>query len=152
MLNTINNQPIYFYTTSQFNHVNAINAETGEEIWEFNPLSYLQGSAVNHGWIHRGLAYWEKDEDKRILVGTLDGYLYSLDACTGKEDIQFGSGGRINLKEGLGRAINDARFFGVNAPPLVTVTIPIDPVVAIPTVTAIPVPPPPWKEMDGGVV
>ena len=107
------------YTTSQFNHVNAINAETGEEIWEFNPLSYLQGSAVNHGWIHRGLAYWEKDEDKRILVGTLDGYLYSLDACTGKEDIQFGSGGRINLKEGLGRAINDPRFFGVNGPPLV---------------------------------
>ena len=54
------------YTTSQFNHVNAINAETGEEIWEFNPLSYLQGSAVNHGWIHRGLAYWEKDEDKLV--------------------------------------------------------------------------------------
>ena len=36
------------------------------------------------------------------------------------------------------------------APPLVTVTIPILPVVAIPTVTATPTPPPPTKTTSGG--
>ena len=64
------------FTTSQFNHVSAINAETGNTIWEFDPVSYSQGIAVNHGFIHRGLAYWEKDGDKRLLIGTLDGFLY----------------------------------------------------------------------------
>ena len=107
------------YTTSAFNHISAINAETGNEIWEFDPVSYTQGIAVNHGFIHRGLAYWEKDGDKRILVGTLDGFLYSLDACTGEVDIQFNNGGKVDLKEGLGVAVTNYQLFGINAPPMI---------------------------------
>ena len=38
------------------------------------------------------------------------------------------------------------------APPLETVMIPTPPVVAIPTVTATPVPPPPWNTTEGGTV
>ncbi|MEC7917239.1 MAG: PQQ-binding-like beta-propeller repeat protein [Pseudomonadota bacterium] len=107
------------FTTSQFNHVNAINAETGNTIWEFDPVSYSQGQAVNHGFIHRGLAYWEKDGEKRLLIGTLDGFLYSLDACTGEVDLQFSNGGKVDLKDGLGVAVTDNLLFGINAPPLV---------------------------------
>ena len=68
--------------------------------------------------MHRGVAYWEKDNDKRIFVGTLDSFLYSIDACSGESDINFGNGGKIDLREGLGRAINNS-YYGVNSPPLV---------------------------------
>ena len=37
-------------------------------------------------------------------------------------------------------------------PPLVRVTIPTPPVVAIPTVVAAPAPPPPTRTTDGGIV
>jgi quinoprotein glucose dehydrogenase len=40
-----------------------------------------------------------------------------FDAETGEEDLNF-SGGRINLREGLGRSINN-NYYGVNSPPMV---------------------------------
>ena len=106
------------YVTSQFNHVVAINAENGSTIWTFDPQSYLAGTPPNHGFVHRGVAYWEKDNDKRIFVGTLDSFLYSIDACSGEIDINFGNGGKVDLREGLGRVINNS-YYGVNSPPLV---------------------------------
>ena len=106
------------FVSSQFNHVIALNAETGQTIWTFDPQSYLAGRPPNHGFVHRGVAYWEKDNNKRIFVGTLDSFLYSVDACTGEVDINFNNGGRVDLREGLGRAINND-YYGVNSPPLV---------------------------------
>ena len=106
------------FVSSQFNHIVAINAETGQAIWTFDPQSYQAGRPPNHGFVHRGVAYWEKDNDKRIFVGTLDSFLYSIDACTGEVDPNFNNGGRVNLLEGLGRAINNDHY-GVNSPPLV---------------------------------
>ena len=106
------------FVSSQFNHVIAINAESGQSIWTFDPQSYLAGRPPNHGFVHRGVAYWEKDNDKRIFVGTLDSFLYSIDACTGEVDVNFNNGGRIDLREGLGRVINND-YYGVNSPPLV---------------------------------
>ena len=106
------------FVSSQFNHIIALNAETGQTIWTFDPQSYLAGRPPNHGFVHRGVAYWEKDNNKRIFVGTLDSFLYSIDACTGEVDINFNNGGRVDLREGLGRAINND-YYGVNSPPLV---------------------------------
>ena len=106
------------FVSSQFNHIVAINAETGQAIWTFDPQSYQAGRPPNHGFVHRGVAYWEKDNDKRIFVGTLDSFLYSIDACTGEVDLNFNNGGKVNLLEGLGRAINNDHY-GVNSPPLV---------------------------------
>ena len=87
------------FVSSQFNHIVAINAETGQTIWTFDPQSYLAGRPPNHGFVHRGVAYWEKDNDKRIFVGTLDSFLYSIDACTGEVDLNFNNGGKVNLLE-----------------------------------------------------
>ena len=106
------------FVSSQFNHIIALNAETGQTIWTFDPQSYQAGRPPNHGFVHRGVAYWEKDNNKRIFVGTLDSFLYSIDACTGEVDINFNNGGRVDLREGLGRAINND-YYGVNSPPLV---------------------------------
>ena len=73
---------LYFSTPS--NRVIALNAETGQEIWQFDPQA---GRAGPREFIqHRGVAYWQskKGGDRRILYGTFDGRLIALEAKTGK--------------------------------------------------------------------
>ena len=50
----------------------------------------------------RGLAYWTDGKDKRILVGVMN-FVYALDAVTGTPVASFGKGGRIDLRDDLGR-------------------------------------------------
>jgi len=73
----------------------ALNAATGALIWKFD--SGLEGRGPN-----RGLTYWSDGSEKRILVGILS-FLYALDAKTGRPVESFGKGGRIDLRQGLGR-------------------------------------------------
>jgi len=59
-------------------------AETGAEIWEFDPQ---RGSGKPRQYFqHRGVAYWQSENghDRRILFGTFDGRLIALDAKTGR--------------------------------------------------------------------
>jgi quinoprotein glucose dehydrogenase len=51
--------------------------------------------------------YWEGDEEavERIILGA-GPYLYSVDARTGRVIEEFGDGGRIDLREGLGRDLS----------------------------------------------
>jgi quinoprotein glucose dehydrogenase len=73
----------------------ALNAATGALTWKFD--SGLAGRGPN-----RGLTYWSDGSEKRILVGILS-FLYALDAKTGRPVESFGKGGRIDLRQGLGR-------------------------------------------------
>src|ERR1019366_9899031 len=50
----------------------------------------------------RGLATWTDGKQRRILAGIMN-YVYALDAATGKPIPTFGDGGRIDLREDLGR-------------------------------------------------
>ena len=75
----------------------AIDAATGKEIWKRLP------GDEDHYNTSRGLAYWEKGDDKRILF-TNGPWLYALDAKTGKTIPDFGENGRTSLKSGLGEA------------------------------------------------
>ncbi|PCJ91874.1 MAG: pyrrolo-quinoline quinone [Flavobacteriaceae bacterium] len=72
----------------------AINAKTGKGIWEFGD-PYKQFLSTS-----RGLAYWEKDNDKRILY-TVSSDLYALNAVTGKPISSFGTDGKIDLRSGM---------------------------------------------------
>lgn len=82
----------------------AINASTGKEIWKFNPAD----SIVNSTWhrksvnMNRGVAYWEKEKDKRIIY-TVGPIVLSVNANTGKLISSFGTNGGITLVEGLDR-------------------------------------------------
>ena len=90
---------LYFSTPS--NRVIALDAETGAEIWKFDPQ---EGSAKPRQYFqHRGVAYWrsETGNDQRVLYGTFDGRLIALDAKTGKPCTGFGKGGTIDLRSGL---------------------------------------------------
>ena len=78
------------------NHLFALDAATGKEIWRFAPE---QKSAAN---VNRGVAYYEKGKDKRILYTYLT-WLYAINPLTGKPITSFGEGGRVSLKSGLGK-------------------------------------------------
>jgi quinoprotein glucose dehydrogenase len=93
---------LYGITPTQ--KVFALDAATGKLFWKFD--SGIRGTQPD-----RGLAYWSDRSktdgtktkgDKRILVGVMN-FVYALDAITGRPVASFGSHGRIDLRENLGR-------------------------------------------------
>ena len=85
----------------------ALNAATGEELWRFNPFG--QGETRNSLGVNRGLSYWKKGNDARILIGA-GNYLHAINLKTGKLIQSFGENGRVNLLKGLGREVDDLYF------------------------------------------
>lgn len=90
------------YVTTGYLRVVALDAATGRELWQFDPLKdYPFPHAPTSGGVNRGIAYWsdgKPDGARRVLHGTSDGRLFSLDAKTGKLDPNFGEGGIRNLR------------------------------------------------------
>ncbi|MFN3852736.1 MAG: PQQ-binding-like beta-propeller repeat protein [Spirosomataceae bacterium] len=86
----------------------ALDAATGKEIWRFgDPLK-------NWASTSRGVAYWQKGSDKRILH-TIGPNLWAIDARTGKPIESFGDGGKIDLHKGLPEIAKD-KFMISNTP------------------------------------
>ncbi|MGB5819513.1 MAG: pyrroloquinoline quinone-dependent dehydrogenase [Saonia sp.] len=86
----------------------ALHAETGKEIWRFGDSLKVWHSTS------RGVAYWEKGKDKRILY-TMGSYLFALNALTGKPVPSFGEGGKIDLRSGMPKKAKD-KFVISNTP------------------------------------
>lgn len=89
------------YTTTSLGQIAAIDAVTGETLWSFDPVLYLDGRPAVHGFMTRGLAYWSDGENERLLYAGGRTYLLSIDPATGRPDPDFGRGGRVDLKRGL---------------------------------------------------
>jgi quinoprotein glucose dehydrogenase len=87
----------------------AVDAATGREIWRRRDTTGANGLSTS-----RGVTYWERGDDKRILF-TNGPWLYALDARTGQPIPGFGTGGRTSLKAGLGAGAHD-RFVISNTP------------------------------------
>ncbi|MEO0898385.1 MAG: c-type cytochrome [Bacteroidota bacterium] len=103
------------YGTSPKLKLFALDAKTGQERWKFDPSIWndeLQNLGVN-----RGMTYWEKGNDKRILY-TVGSDLYAIDIDQGKPVSSFGVNGKVNLKEGLGRDM-DKTYYGNNTPGII---------------------------------
>lgn len=73
----------------------ALDGDTGRLKWTFD--SGIRGQGPN-----RGLMYWADGGDQR-LFSAVGPYLYALDPQTGGPLPGFGTDGRIDLREGLGR-------------------------------------------------
>ena len=101
------------YLTSPDTQVIAVNAETGIEKWRYDPRRTQQRHLYN-----RGVAWWSDGKSRRILFGTPDGFLYSLDADTGRLDVQFANKGILDLRKGLERDLVN-RVYGATAAPVV---------------------------------
>ncbi|PKO55410.1 MAG: pyrroloquinoline quinone-dependent dehydrogenase [Betaproteobacteria bacterium HGW-Betaproteobacteria-21] len=106
------------YSTSPMSTVSAIDGQSGKTLWTYDPQAYKDGTPPNLGFINRGLTYWADGDDKRIIVGTGDGYLIALDAKTGKPIESWGEQGRIDLTKGMRRQV-DRSLVAVTSPPIV---------------------------------
>jgi len=107
------------YVPSPFNRIIALDPETGEERWTFDPKIDLQGNYGND-LISRGVTVWQDpDSDrKRIYAATNDARLFALEADSGKPCNDFGVDGQVDLNKGTG----DQQWKGeyqVTSPPAV---------------------------------
>jgi quinoprotein glucose dehydrogenase len=101
------------YLSTGFNKVIALDAATGGEKWTFDP--HVDRDEDYSEVTSRGVAYWEKG--KRIFEGTIDARLIALDATSGKPAPDFGTGGIVDLKTGVGNVRKGD--YQVTSPPAV---------------------------------
>ena len=106
------------YSSSPMSFVSAIDGETGETLWTYDPKAYTLGTPPNLGFISRGLSYWEEGDDKRIIAGTSDGYLIALNAETGKPIDSWGENGKVDLTKGYLRDV-DRSLISPTSPPII---------------------------------
>jgi|TARA_Y100000310_G_C20692299_1_gene823147 quinoprotein glucose dehydrogenase len=111
------------YVSTPMGHAAAIDATTGEQKWVFDTKTYEHGRPANIGFNHRGVAYREEGGKRRILMGTNNAFLWSLDADTGLPDRSFGKDGRVDLTIGLGREIDRSKYSNVAAVTIVGNTV-----------------------------
>lgn len=127
------------YISTSMGQVAAIDAASGEQKWLFDTRTWEHGRPANLGFNHRGVAFWEGGGKRRILMGTNNAFLWSLDADTGLPDKTFGNDGKVDLTVGLGREIKRSFYSVVAAPVIVADTIVLGAVVFdIPTFSWIP--------------
>src|SRR5262245_34766245 len=119
------NTPILFgdslYLCTPRNRVIALDPESGEERWSYDPRANLEGIYTLNC---RGVSSWTDARAlpgtacaRRIFTGTLDARLIALDAETGRPCEGFGQGGVVDLRAGIGDIVPGE--YGVTSPPLV---------------------------------
>ena len=94
----------------------ALDPSTGVPKWSFD--SHNDAKRSGHQKASRGLAYWsdgKKKGERRILYGTPDGRILSIDARSGHPDPTFRP---VDLRAQLGTKWKDA-YVGVSAAPTV---------------------------------
>jgi quinoprotein glucose dehydrogenase len=99
------------YMGTGYNRVLALEPETGKKIWEYEG---------QHNLALRGIAYWpgNKQLPPQIVAGTADGWLFSLNAHTGKLVPGFGDEGMVNLRQGIPEKFHN-NAYGLSSPPTV---------------------------------
>ena len=115
------------YVTTANLRVVALDAATGEELWQFDPLKeHPFPHEPASGGVNRGCAYWsdgKTDGARRIIHGTSDGRLFSLDAKTGRLDPEFGEAGVRNLRTELDPRMASLGYGPTSAPAIFEDTI-----------------------------
>lgn len=107
------------FVTTPYNRVLALDPESGEERWSFDPR--LDLSKRYNLWANRGVGLWRNGSERRLLHGTLDGRLIALDAGSGKPRQDFGEGGVVEVGVRLTSPpaiCGDLAVIGGNAPTL----------------------------------
>ena len=107
------------YLSTMYTRVVALDADTGEELWAFDPEAYRTGprGAGPGGFKHRGVAVWGSGDDMRIFLNSRDS-LYALDAKTGELIRGFGDNGKVLLTDGFPNEVTREEF-DQTSPPVV---------------------------------
>ena len=107
------------YLSTMYTRVVALDAETGAELWAFDPRAYETGAtgASPGGYKHRGVAVHGEGDDMRVFINSRVS-LYALDARSGDLITSFGDGGEVALTEGFPNEVSDDEF-DQTSPPVV---------------------------------
>jgi quinoprotein glucose dehydrogenase len=113
------------YLSTPFSRVVALDAETGRELWVFDPR--IDRSTRNQGMTtSRGVSAWldpRRGEGepcrRRIFLAAYDARLFALDARSGTPCLDFGEKGHVDLRAGVDRIEGRREDFKETAPPAV---------------------------------
>ncbi len=106
------------YLSTPYGRVVALDADTGSELWSYDPGTYKTGQGyAGIGFVHRGVAPWWDGERLQIFLN-VRAKLVRLDAATGRPVTSFGDNGVVDLSQGLSREI-DPRHFETRSPAVV---------------------------------
>ena len=96
------------YATSPQLKLFALDAATGKELWVFNPVDTTLKSSIMNFVLNnnRGVTYWSDKDDKRILYAA-GSNIYAINATDGKPVASFGTAGKVDLHDDLGREVKD---------------------------------------------
>ena len=98
------------YSITGLGIISALDPASGEVRWVHDPESYRLGRPNNGGFLQRGMGYWTDGTEERLLIGTADAYLLSLDARTGQPDPAFGNDGKVDLTVGIRDVVRSTNF------------------------------------------
>lgn len=107
---------------SSMNKIIALDAVTGLEIWRYDPQ--VSTDAIPYNASCRGLAYYESPVmdaselcRQRVIMNTLDARLIAVDIRTGQLCPEFGNGGIVDLKQGIGHTVPG--WYAPTSPPTI---------------------------------
>jgi quinate dehydrogenase (quinone) len=109
------------YICTAMNVIQAIDAETGEKRWEFDPQ--LTVAPVGFNTTCRGVSYYSAPSEysgvcpQRIIMGTTDARLFAVNALTGERCADFGDNGEVSLLKGIGET--KPNYYLITSPPLI---------------------------------
>ena len=100
--------------------VTALDAATGEQLWVFSLNEGERGAEAPRRLSGRGLAFWQRGNDKRVLYVTPGYQLIALNAQTGRPIEGFGEGGIVDLWKTLDQGDDwDTSQIGTHSPPTI---------------------------------
>ena len=115
------------YVSTMYTRVVALDAETGEQLWAFDPEAWGTGpeGGPPGGFKHRGGAVWPANanraagagDEMRVFINSRDS-LFALDAADGSLVPSFGDGGRVLLTENFPNPVTH-EMFDQTSPPVV---------------------------------
>lgn len=110
---------VLYFTAGTRRDAVAVDAATGETLWVYRLDEGPRGAVVART-VNRGLSYWSDGKgDDRILLISPGFQLVALNAKNGHEIPSFGTNGRIDLTEGLDRAVVKPGVIGSSSPAIV---------------------------------
>src|SRR5574341_2612040 len=104
------------YLSTPYNRVVALDANTGRQLWRFDPGAHTYGQPSNGtGFVHRGVALWTDGRERRVFINSR-WRLIALDAATGKPIPSFGANGEVDGTTGLGWKVNKLHYTNTSPP------------------------------------
>lgn len=113
---------VVYMTAGTRRAVVAVNGQTGEVLWTWALHEGKRSALSPRALSGRGLSYWTDGTKRRIFYVTIGYRLISLDADTGRPDLEFGENGMIDLKLDFDQQVDDLDSFeaGLHSAPAIS--------------------------------